>query len=864
MRGAVCDDHAFARAWEEGRELTPNEAFALALCQEGVDGDDLPTGTVTFLFTDIEGSMNLLRELGSEAYADALADHRRVLRTAFGSHGGVEVDTQGDAFFVAFPTAPGAIQAAAEATEALASGPIRVRIGIHTGTPHLGDEGYVGVDVHTAARIAACGHGGQVLVSAATAALPGTKDLRCLGEHRLKGLSAPARIYQLGTQGFPPLKTLYRTNLPVPATPFLGREHELAQLRELLARRDVRLLTLTGAGGTGKTRIAVQTASEASERYPDGVFWVPLAPLRDPELVLETAAQALGAQDGLAEHITDNRLLLLFDNFEHVVEAATHLSALLRSCPNLDLLVTSREPLRLAGEWEYGVDPLREAEAVELFEARARAVRRDFEPDGEVSEICARLDNLPLAIELAAALVRMLSAAALLKRLDRRLPVLAGGPRDAPERQRTLRSTIEWSYELLKEDEQRLFARVAVFAGGFTFEGAEDVCQADLETLSSLVDKSLVRASEDRFWMLETIREFAAERLAESEEADVLERRHVEYFLALVEEAEPHLRTPAVGPAEWVERLDQEHDNIRSALDRIEGTGEGQLALRMGGAVWWFWDARNHLAEGRRRLEGLLRLDERPTRPRAKVLTGASALAMSAGDVAAARGWAEQALRLNRELADPWGIAWTTCLLGWAIQDEGNFEGARPLLDKSVRLLRGVGADSFALWASHPLAWNHLARGERERARQLWDENLAQARVTGDRHIEALSLGALADNFALDEGRVEDALSMLTQAYRIHRGLDMPALQAAFDLHRFASGLAAAGKPVAAARVLASAETLLEESGARARPVVAEGVDQTVRAVRAALDDSAFREVWAEGRALTPDEAVDLALGAAG
>jgi tetratricopeptide (TPR) repeat protein len=362
---------------------------------------------------------------------------------------------------------------------------------------------------------------------------------------------------------------------------------------------------------------------------------------------------------------------------------------------------------------------------------------------------------------------------------------------------------------------------------------------------------------------VDAAREFAAERLAESGEADALGRRHIEYFLALVEAAEPHLRTPAVGPTEWVERLDREHDNIRTALDRLEGFGETQLALRLAGAVWWFWDTRNHVAEGRRRLEALLSADQRGTTQRAKALIGASAIAMSAGDVAAARGWAEQALRLNRELGDQWGIAWTTCLLGWAIQDDGDFEAARPLLAESVRLLRGLEADSFSLWTTHLLAWNHFGVGERERARELWEENLAHARMTGDRHIEALSLGALADNFVRDEGRVEDALSMLTDAYRIHRELGMPAQQAAFDLHRFASGVAAAGKPVAAARVLASAETLLEENDARVRPVIAEGIDQTIRVIRAQLDESAFGEAWAEGRVLTPDEAVDLALGTA-
>jgi class 3 adenylate cyclase len=288
---------------------------------------DLPSGTVSFLFTDIEGSTRLLHELGDE-YSEALAEHRRALREAFERHGGVEVDTQGDAFFVAFPTAPGALQAAAEGQEALAPGPIRVRMGLHTGTPQLTDEGYVGLDVHRAARIAACGHGEQILVSASTAALTGTDGLRDLGEHRLKDLSAPERLYQLGEREFPPLRSLYRTNLPIPATAFLGREAELAEVASLLAHEDIRLLTFTGPGGTGKTRLALQAAASAADAYPGGVYWVPLAALRDPALVLQEASQALGAQDGLADHIKDKDLLVLFDNFEQVVEAAPRLSEL--------------------------------------------------------------------------------------------------------------------------------------------------------------------------------------------------------------------------------------------------------------------------------------------------------------------------------------------------------------------------------------------------------------------------------------------------------------------------------------------------------------------------------------------------------
>jgi len=336
---------------------------------------DLPSGTVTFLFTDVEGSTRLLHELGASGYAEALAGHRRVLRGAFGAEGGVEVDTQGDAFFVAFPTAPAALRAAAEALQGLAVGPIRVRIGIHTGTPHLAEEGYVGVDVHRAARIAASGHGGQVLVSATTAALVGMDRLRDLGEHRLKDMSAPERIYQLGVNEFPPLESLHQTNLPIPSTPFMGRTKELAGVVGLLSREDVRLLTLTGPGGTGKTRLGLQAAGELGVGYRHGVWWVPLAPLRDPELVLATAGQALGAKDGLADHIADRSMLLLFDNFEQVVKAAAELASLLASCPRLDLLVTSREPLHITGEQEYPVPPLVHEEGVGLFLARARGGR---------------------------------------------------------------------------------------------------------------------------------------------------------------------------------------------------------------------------------------------------------------------------------------------------------------------------------------------------------------------------------------------------------------------------------------------------------------------------------------------------------
>jgi len=454
---------------------------------------ELPTGTITFLFTDVEGSTRLLREHG-ERYGALLAEHRRVLRGVFARYEGVEVDTEGDAFFVAFASARKALAAAREAQQLLDDGPLRVRMGLHTGEAQRSDEGYVGLDVHRAARIAAVGHGGQVLVSAATSALVEV-ELSDLGAHRLKDLSAPERLYQLGDRTFPPLRTLSHTNLPIPATAFLGRESELEEVTGLLRRDDVRVLTLTGPGGTGKTRLALQAAGTLADDYPDGVFWVPLAPLRDPTLVLPQVAQALGVKLDPREYIGSRRLLLLLDNLEHLLDAAEAVGELVASCPRLGLLVTSRAPLHLDGEWEYAVDPLAENEAVALFEQRARAVSRAFAANGEVAEICRRLDCLPLAIELAAARAKLLPAHAILARLEQRLPLLAAGSRNAPERQRTLRATIEWSHSLLTEEEQRLFARLAVFAGGWELEAAEEICDADLEILGSSDSNGVTRSS---------------------------------------------------------------------------------------------------------------------------------------------------------------------------------------------------------------------------------------------------------------------------------------------------------------------------------------------------------------------------------
>jgi predicted ATPase/class 3 adenylate cyclase len=813
----------------------------------------LPSGTVTFLFTDVEGSTKLLHELGAEAYAEALLEHRRVLREAFSAHGGVEVDTQGDAFFVAFPTAPGALAAATAGLERLSSTPIRVRMGVHTGTPHVGEEGYVGVDVHRAARIAAAGHGGQVLVSASTAALLGTDGLRNLGEHRLKDLSAPEQIYQLGDEDFPPLKSLYRTNLPIPATPFLGREHELAAISELLA--NVRLLTLTGPGGTGKTRLGLQAAAEAAERYPDGIFWVPLAPLRDPELVLPTVGQSLGAKDGLEDHLAEKSLLILLDNFEHLIDAAPRLSALLASCPNVHLLITSRELLRVPGEQAYPVPPLEAEDGTELFLARARAALPSFVGSDALLELCARLENLPLALELAAARVRVLSPEQLLERLSQRLDLFKAG-RGVDPRQQTLRATIEWSHDLLDEDERRLFARLAVFLGGCTLESAEAVCDADLETLEALVDKSLVgiRAG-GRFWMLETIREYAAEQLESSGEAELLRRRHAEHFLELGEEAELQTR---VYSGEWIGRLQEEHDNFRAALDYLTSSGESELVLQLAGALTEFWDRGGHVAEGRHRLESALQGQDRPTAARARALTGAAFMAYGSGDAMAARSIGEQALERHRGLGDVRGAAQDLNLLCVASIEEGNLERAQQLAEESLALFREAGDEHETVAATRTLAFTYHSRGDLDRARTLHEANLRQAKALGFRETEAATLGSLA-MIAFEQGRIEDALELGKQNLLAFRDLG--------SLHGLAQGLCRTagsvavlpGKADTATRLLSCFEAHREQIGV-SEAWVARMNEQTLAAIRARLDEAAFAEAWGDGQALTIDDAVALAL----
>ena len=810
---------------------------------------DLPSGRVTFLFTDVEGSTRLLQQLGDDAYAEAIAEHRRILRNAFGRHGGVEVDTQGDAFFVAFTSARGALEAARDAVRGLAATPLQVRVGIHTGTPHVTEEGYVGADVHRAARIAAAGYGGQVLVSAATASLLEPAGFRELGEHRLKDFDEPVPLYQLGDESFPPLKTISNTNLPRPASSFVGREREVEEVASLL-RNGARLLTLTGPGGSGKTRLALEAAAELVPTLKAGVFWVGLAAVRNAALVTETIAQTLGAKDALAEHIGEREMLLLLDNLEQVAEAAPQLAALVETCPKLQLLATSRELLRVRGEVEYCVPPLAESEAVELFCTRARTG-----PEHAVRALCSALDNLPLAIELAAARARVLSPTQIVERLSGRLDLLKGG-RDADPRQQTLRATIQWSFDLLEEEEKLLFAGLAVFRGGCTLGAAEEVAGADLDTLQSLVNKSLLRHTGERFWMLETIREYAAERLEESADAGELRRRHGEHFLALAEEAYPNLRSDSQG-SDWLDRLEAENDNFRAALDRLEAIGDAELALQLAGALWRFWYLRGFAPEGGRRLRELLVADGRPTQTRARALNGAAAIVGVTGDTESARLFAEQGLALNRALGDRWGATYSIYLVGFAACDAADFERARPLLEEALEGFRELGDDQYVLMATDALAWTYGELGDGDRRRALHEEVLAQARAQSNASLVALQLDQLAI-FAADEGNVDGALSMLKESLHINRNFgDLSAI--ADTLGYFAAVLAVAGRAEGAARLLAAAEALHEEFGSSGAWPAKEN-EEALGRIRPQLEEAALAEAWAQGRALTIDGAVALAL----
>lgn len=821
--------------------------------------NELPTGTVTFLFTDIEGSTRLLHEAGADGYAAALDEHRRLLRHAFDAHGGVEVDTQGDAFFVAFATAPDALAAAAEAQEALSGSPIRVRMGLHTGRPTVTAEGYVGVDVHRAARIAAAGHGGQVLLSAATRELVDVA-LRSLGEHRLKDLPAPERLYQLGSAEFPPLRSLNQTNLPAPAATFVGRERELGEVLAVLRGEEHRILTLTGPGGSGKTRLAIEAGSQLVGEYEHGVWWVPLASLADPELVLQTAAGIVGARDGLAAHIGDRRMLILLDNLEQLTAAAPDIASLLAGCSGLRLLVTSREPLRLTGEQEYPVPPLAHGEAVELFVARARTARPDLAVDEEtVSTICRRLDELPLAIELAAARVRALSPAQILERLEQRLVLLTGGARDLPERQRTLRATIAWSHDLLTSDEQRLFARLAVFAGGCTLESAEIVAQADLDLLQSLVDKSLLRHTGERFWVLATIREFAAERLAGSEEATTVRRRHAEHVLDLVEEAESGITGPE--QTRWWQRLTDEIENIRAALAWACEGGDPALALRLSGAMWRYWWQRGHYREGRRWYEAALEAGRRETESlRARAIYGLANMALGSGDEEEAIRLLEACLAVFQSDGDGPRTMNVLTDLGIAHNQRGRLDRAEAFFREVLDLARAAADRRRAAVTLINLSDTLMQAGELDQAAEYQDDAFAELLDMGDEQSAGNVLGNRA-YVELRRGDADGAAAFIRRAVALSRKTD-DRYSLAHSLIVAAAVLAARADGTGAAVVLGRSAALQEEMDLAVHGVEGRLYDETAADLRVRLGTEEFERALTQGRSTDHKTALDMILAA--
>jgi predicted ATPase/class 3 adenylate cyclase len=767
----------------------------------------LPTGTITFLFTDIEGSTRLW-EAHPEEMRRALARHEALIRHAIGAHGGQVFKTIGDAFCAAFPTAPPAVAAAWEAQHSLhgepwdAACPIRVRMALHTGAAESRDGDYFGPPLNRVARLLEAGHGGQILLSLATQELardhlPEGAGLRDLGEHRLKDLSRPEHVFQLVAPAlpadFPPLSTLDArpNNLPAQPTPLIGREVEVGKAIRILSGDEVRQLTLTGPGGTGKTRLGLQVAAGLLDSFPDGVFSVPLAPISDPDLVASSIAQLFGLQDAgsrplvetLEEYLRPKGLLLLLDNFEQVLPAAPLVARLLESCPRLKVLVTSRAALRLRWETEFPVSPLAVPDpkqllppetlsqyaAVALFIQRAVAVKPDFAVNNEnapaVAEICHRLDGLPLAIELAAVRTKLFSPQALLSRLERRLPLLVGGARDLPARQQTLRGAIAWSYDLLDEGEKALFRRLGVFVGGFTLEAAEAVCSIEgatevdaLDGTSALVERSLLLAEESsigapRFRMLETIREYAREQLDASGEAEAVRRRHAHYY-----------REQAEAQESWAHGWhEMEHDNLRAALDWAVEREEVETGLRLALALEGFWGTQGHLTEARRRLAHLVVSLPSATaydELRARTLWTSGVYALHQGDYTGARDWLERSATIYRERGDQQGLGTVMWMLGRLAHEQGNYAGTGAAFEEFRALSESLGDRAGIGIALNELGALSHSLGDATAARPLCERSVEILREAGNWHALAESLDRL--------GRVLTASGDPVAAHDLH------------------------------------------------------------------------------------------------
>jgi len=876
---------------------------------------DLPTGTVTFLFTDIEGSTRLLQRLG-DRYREVIGEHGRILRGAIATGGGTEVGTEGDAFFAAFPSSIGAVTAAVEAQRALATHPwpegypVRVRMGMHTGQGELGGDGYIGLDVHLAARIAAAGHGGQVLLSEATRrsverVLPDGVSLRDLGRHRLKDIERPEHLSDLLITGlatkFPAIKTLDArpTNLPPQRTSFLGRERPVEEVSTLLA--ETRILTLTGPGGTGKTRLALKLAADHLDQFSDGVYFVDLSPITDSTLVPSLIAQALVVRDDpgrdlletLGDHLRDRELLLVLDNMEQVIEAGLSVARLLDSAPRLTILATSRVPLHISGEREYPVPPLSlpdlagaadlekitRSEAVALFAERAAAVRPGFRVTADnaasVAEITSRLEGLPLAIELAASRLNLLTPQALVARLTERLPLLTTGARDFPERHRTLRGTIDWSHELLQPGQRRLFARLSVFAGGWTLESAEGVCGPGLEIdvlegLSALVDANLVRRAEladgePRFAMLETIREYATEQLRQSGDEPELRRRHAEHVRGLAEQYDPgfFFRIGGAGKEQGDRslHLDRENGNVRAALAWATDGGDVVTGLRTAASLSWYWQHRGHFADGRRWLERLLSVPEATIPPgvRVRALLVLGDMAMW-HDRTSAQTALQEAVDTARAIGDRQLLAWSLLDLADIPTWEEDYDRAEALLMESLASAEEGG---YAVLASEVRAvWGRLAyfRGDIAAAGERYRQAIAAQRQLGADRFLAINVGRLADvevqmgELDAAEGHYRESLANVAEAGNV--------VITAIMLVYLAWVAGRRSEHRRAARLLGAASRIRDEVGGGPTrdtiPVWPEAEDEA----RQALGDEAFEGIRAEGYAMSTDEAVRSALEA--
>jgi len=880
------------------------------------------------------------------------ARHHALLQTAMTAHQGYVFRTIGDELDVAFETALDALAAALALQRALhtedwgMTGPVRVRMGLHTGpaTPRAGEyEGYL--TLSHAKRLMSTAYGGQILLSEATEALlrdslPQDITLRDLGEHRLKNFERLERIFQVVAQDlpadFPPLKSpdVSPNNLPVQLTSFIGRSREIGEVRQLLSRE--RLLTLVGPGGSGKTRLALQVAFEMIEHFPDGVFFVALAPITDPGLVASTIAQPLGITeivgrsvvDSLKDYLQSKSLLLLLDNFEQVISAAPLIAELLLVSSELKILVTSREGLRISGEHEYPVPPLElpdltqlpsleslsQYAAVELFIQRAQAVKPDFNITNDtasaVVEICSRLDGLPLAIELAAARIKLLPPPAMLARIEHRLEFLTGGARDLPARQQTLRNAITWSYDLLDENEQQLFRRLSVFVGGCTVDAVEAVAGHDparlsmLDQLGSLLDKSLLQEAGDtnnepRFVMLETLREFGLEQLEASAEQETIRQRHANFFLALAEQAEASLESAE--QVQWMNRMEQEHGNLRAALEWSKtAEGAAETCLRLAGTLGLFWEARGYFSEGRERLSAVLLMEtaQGRTAARAKLLARAAELAYrqsdypattsfaaeslaiyrevgdkqgiasaliklgnaatEVGDYASASGFLEEALAVWRELEDKHGTARALISLGWAALRPGDYHLANVRLEEALAISRELEDTRSIGFELSGLGEVALRQGDYMRAKRLVEESLELRRQLGNKWGIGVSLGILGW-VAMRQGDWNRAIARLGESLEVRREIGDKS-GSAWCLERLAEVALAQGQAEKAVRLFAAGAALRASISSVIDPVDQPEVESKLSSLRAEIGEERFAATWDEGQALALEQAVAYAL----